>query len=81
MPEQVKGKIKAPSGKAVLIETEDYGDIWIPYGQIEWPKNYSIKIWVSDFIANAKKMISDEELERRRAEEKKDNPAQENLPF
>lgn len=82
MAEPIEGKIKASSEKAIFLETENHGEMWIPKSQIDWLKNGYIKIYLSDFIANAKGLITNEEYERRKNNpEPKSKSEQEGLPF
>lgn len=81
MSEQIKGRIKVGCGKNYknfLVETDEYGEIWIPKGQVDWPKNHSIKIWISDWIAWKKEIITEEEFNSRQGNRQK---KEDELPF
>jgi DNA-directed RNA polymerase subunit E'/Rpb7 len=81
MGEKVRGKIKAGSEKAVFLEI-DGKEIWIPKSQIEYPKNYTIEIVISDWIAMNKGVISEEEYNERKASyPKKTATKDDNVPF
>ena len=86
MSEKISGKIKAGSAKAFLLETEiqqgKVEEIWIPKSQLEFPKNYTIQVCISDFIAFNKGFITEEEFKQRQADGKGRYPKKEdNCPF
>lgn len=84
MPEEIKGKINVGCGKdqkAFLVETEAYGEIWIPKSQIAWEKYYNIRIWITDWIAWQKGIITEEEYNKRIGTNKIQDQEQSDLPF
>lgn len=84
MPEEIKGKIKVgcPNDKlAFLVETEEQGEMWIPKSQVAWEKNYNIRIWITDWIAWKKGIITEEEYNIRVGTNKQQSQEQQDVPF
>ena len=85
MSEKISGKIKAGSAKAFLFEFEFNGkqyEEWVPKGQLEFPRNYTIDVCLSDYICWKKGLITEEEFKQRQADGKGRYPKKEdNCPF